>query len=269
MIAVWGPKGAPGRTSVAIELAAELAANHEDTLLVDADSYGGDILQLLGIVDELPTIVWAARSALNEEFDAARLAIDLRRAGRAGPVVLPGLPRADLWADVSPSGWRRLLDLARIAFQHTVCDVGFCLEPDLSPYAADGGRNRIALETIEAADHLVAVCRADPIGIKNFLWAYETLRDVVDPDGVVIVVNRTGKSDEHEIGDLVKRHTRRRATIFLPNRPQLFTSATLAGTSVRELDPGSEIAAGMRTLASAVGGRVKADSLVARFGGRR
>ena len=40
VVAVWGPTGAPGRTTVAITLADELARLGHETLLVDADVYG-------------------------------------------------------------------------------------------------------------------------------------------------------------------------------------------------------------------------------------
>ena len=41
VIAVWGPAGAPGRTTVAAGLAAELAHRERRTILVDADPHGG------------------------------------------------------------------------------------------------------------------------------------------------------------------------------------------------------------------------------------
>jgi hypothetical protein len=41
LAAVWGPKGAPGRTTVAVNLAFEAAATGGQVLLVDADTYGG------------------------------------------------------------------------------------------------------------------------------------------------------------------------------------------------------------------------------------
>ncbi|HEX2704881.1 MAG TPA: hypothetical protein VHM65_03920, partial [Candidatus Lustribacter sp.] len=41
VIAVWGPTGAPGRTMVAVNVAAEVAQAGISTLLVDADTYGG------------------------------------------------------------------------------------------------------------------------------------------------------------------------------------------------------------------------------------
>jgi Mrp family chromosome partitioning ATPase len=41
LAAVWGPKGAPGRTTVAVNLAFEAVAAGGEVLLVDADTYGG------------------------------------------------------------------------------------------------------------------------------------------------------------------------------------------------------------------------------------
>jgi AAA domain len=41
--AVWGPKGGPGRTTVAVNLAFEAAAAGGEVLLVDADTYGGAV----------------------------------------------------------------------------------------------------------------------------------------------------------------------------------------------------------------------------------
>jgi len=41
LIAVWGPTGAPGRTSLAINLASEISGLGMRTMLADADVYGG------------------------------------------------------------------------------------------------------------------------------------------------------------------------------------------------------------------------------------
>ena len=54
VIAVWGPAGAPGRTTLAVNLAAEIAAAGHSVALVDADPYGGAIAPALGLLDEAP-----------------------------------------------------------------------------------------------------------------------------------------------------------------------------------------------------------------------
>lgn len=48
VVAVWGPTGAPGRTTVAVALADELSRLGCTALLVDADVYGGVIASVLG-----------------------------------------------------------------------------------------------------------------------------------------------------------------------------------------------------------------------------
>ncbi|HEX2049325.1 MAG TPA: hypothetical protein VHJ34_01690 [Actinomycetota bacterium] len=267
LVAVWGPKGAPGRTSVAIELACELASDEPATILVDGDPYGGDVVQLLGVLDDLPTIVWAARLAARDELDPARLALDLRRAGERGPVLLPGLPRAELWPDVSEYGWGRLLTTMRAAFRVVVCDVGFCLEGDASPYPGAGdGRNRIARATIAAADRVVAVCGAGPTAIKTFLWSYPHVSQLADPDDVIVVANRVPPGSERDVGELVRRHTGKRPVAYVPDRPGDFARAVRDGVPVRAVAP--HVGAALRPVVTALGGAPRSAGLLARLAGR-
>ena len=74
IVAVWGPTGAPGRTTVAVSLADEAGRLGIPTLLIDADVYGGVVAQYLGLLDESPGIAAAARSASAGTLDAAALA---------------------------------------------------------------------------------------------------------------------------------------------------------------------------------------------------
>ena len=99
VVAVWGPTGAPGRTTVAVNVAAELAAAGRRTLLVDADTYGGCVAQVVGMLDEAPGLAAAARAAGQGTLDLMTLARltpsiapDLR--------VLSGISRADRWPEL-------------------------------------------------------------------------------------------------------------------------------------------------------------------------
>ena len=269
LTAVWGPKGAPGRTRVAVELAAELAAGEPSTILIDGDPYGGDVMQMLGVVEELPSVLWAARLAARGRLDNVRLAADMRRAGRGGPVVLPGIPRAELWADVSEFGWRALLDVATASFDQVVCDVGGCIETNASPYPEPGeGRNRMAIETLRTADAVVAVCRADPVGLKNFVWTFERLRDLVDDDCIRIVANRVRRSDQGQVGEVLNNHLGRRPVAYIPDIPAEIHRALLLGRSLRESGTSSSAAAAVQALAASLGERVPQRGLLSRLSGR-
>ena len=83
-----GPTGAPGRTTVAVNVAAELAAAGRRTLLVDADTYGGCVAQVVGMLDEAPGLAAAARAAGagHARPDHPRAADAVDRARPAGAV---------------------------------------------------------------------------------------------------------------------------------------------------------------------------------------
>lgn len=270
LVAVWGPKGAPGRTTLALEMACEIAQTEPNTLLVDCDTYGGDMIQLLGIAEELPTIVWAASLASKEQLDATRMEIDLRRVGKDGPILLPGLPRSELWPDVSDFGWRELLNTVRASFHFTLCDVGFCLEPEATPYGGVGdGRNRLARTTVSEADRVVAVCRADPVGVKSFLWSFDQVRELTDVDRIVVVANRVRAGEEREIGDVLRRHIGKRPIAYVPDRPQEALRATMAGLPISASTRGAAICSALRAVTAALGGRSRARGVLSALSGRR
>ena len=95
VIAVWGPDGAPGRTSVAIALAAELAERGISVALADADTHAASIAPALGLLDEAPGFAAACRLAGTGGLDRAQFERigQSRRSGRADFWVLTGLGR--------------------------------------------------------------------------------------------------------------------------------------------------------------------------------
>lgn len=266
--AVWGPKGAPGRSSLAIEVAAELAAIEPATALVDADTYGGDLAQLLGVLEELPTIVWACQTAARGDHGHQRLMAGLRRTGQAGPVLVPGITRSDLWRDVGEFAWRELLAALRDAFALTVVDTGFCLEDDSAAYGVGEGRNAIAREAVRSADSVVAVCRCDPVGLKAFLWAYPMLTDLVDEDVIFVVANRVLPGEEASVAELLRRHAGKRPVAYVPDDPAKFRAATARGVAVRELAPSSPVVRAVRDAAAALGAKPRPAGVFARLSGR-
>ncbi len=269
LLCVWGPKGAPGRSCVARELAAELAYGEPRTLLVDADTYGGDLLQLFGITEEIPSIVWACRMAAKRELDGSSLAYELRRTGEAGPVLLPGIPRAELWPEISDFGWREFLQCARGSFSFTVCDLGFCLEPALGPYPDAGeGRNRLTRVALREADHVIAVARADPLGIKNFVWAFHQLTDLVDESRILVIANRVAPGEEHDVTSVIHRYVRKRPVALVPEEAVAFSNAESLGKPVSAQRAGGAVREAILELAAAVGAPVQRGGFLSRLAGR-
>ncbi|MEP6628842.1 MAG: hypothetical protein ABJA89_00160, partial [Lapillicoccus sp.] len=129
IVAVWGPTGAPGRTTVAVTLATELAALGVPTVLVDADTYGGSVAQALSFLDEAPGIAAATRAADQGTLDLPLLA-RLAPVASPGLRVVTGIPKAERWTEIRAPALERVLTLARRLGQVVVVDCGFNLEDD-------------------------------------------------------------------------------------------------------------------------------------------
>lgn len=190
VIAVWGPTGAPGRTTVAINLAAELADLGNNVLLVDADTYGGAIAPMLGIIDEAAGFAAACRLSDTSSFTAEEL--ETLTHATAEIKVLTGITRTDRWPELTTERVRRVLELARQNYDAVVVDVGFNLETDeeITSDLFAARRNAATLSVLKEADYIVEVCRADAVGIARFIRAHDVLVESFPEPVRVVVANK-------------------------------------------------------------------------------
>ncbi|HEY8453962.1 MAG TPA: chromosome partitioning protein [Actinopolymorphaceae bacterium] len=256
LIACWGPTGAPGRTSVAVTLATELAAFGVPTLLADADVYGGVVAQALGLLDEAPGLAAACRSANNGSLDLPGLA---RHARQVLPRlrVLTGLQRADRWPELRVSALEQVWDLARQLAAATVVDCGFCLEQDeeISFDTAAPRRNGATLVTLERATTVVAVGAADPVGLQRLIRGLEELRETIPGVNLRVVVNAVrrgpvGGDAEGQIRDVLRRYAGVDDVVCVPYDRQSFDLALAHGRCLAEIAPKSPARAPLRMLAA-------------------
>ena len=191
VVAVWGPTGAPGRTTIAVNLASEIAAAGQPALLIDADVYGGVIGQLLGVLEEAPGLAAAARMANNGSIDVAALA-GLCRSVSPQLRVLTGITRADRWPELRTGAMEIVLALARSIAAVVVVDLGFCLEQDeeLSYDTTAPRRNGATLAVLEQSDIVIAVAAGDPVGLQRFVRGYGDLRELLGGVEPTVVVNK-------------------------------------------------------------------------------
>ncbi len=217
------------------------------------------VAQTLGFLDDAPGLAWAARVAGRGELDALRLRQAVRRAAPHGPRVLPGLPRAELWTEVRPGTWEALLELFRIAFPVTVVDAGFCLEEDeeLLYDQVRLRRNAVTRLAVDRADLVVAVARADPVGLHAFIRGYQELRDLgVPASRVRVVVNQLrpgmfgGDRPAEQVRAALSRYVGIEPSVVVPYDRQGVDAALLAGQALREARPGSPAQLALARLAA-------------------
>jgi MinD-like ATPase involved in chromosome partitioning or flagellar assembly len=262
---VWGPTGAPGRTTVAVGLAAELAAAGASTVVADADTYGPSVAQVLALLDESAGLAAAVRAAGTGALDAPRLA-------RLAPVVAPnlrvltGLARTSRWPELRAAGLDAVWSTCRAVAAWTVVDCGFALEADeeLAFDSAAPRRNAATLSALAAADVVLAVGGADPVGLQRLVRGLSDLAEVLGPAGPapLVVVTRVrasavGPRPEQRIRDALARYAGVDRVHLVPDDRSALDAAMLAGRTLVESAPGSPARAALAELARllpAVGG---------------
>jgi Flp pilus assembly CpaE family ATPase len=268
VVAVWGPTGAPGRTTVAVGLADEAARLQVPALLVDADVYGGVVAQVLGLLDESPGIAAAARQAAAGTLDLSALA---RLAWAVTPHlrVLTGLARADRWPELRPQAVGVVLEVARRLAALTVVDCGFSLEEDeeLSYDTAAPRRNGATLTVLEAADEVLCVSGADPVALQRTVRALAELREVLPAVEPVVVVNQVRRgpvpgNPREEIATALSRFAGHPVRAFLPADRKATDAALATGRTLAEVAATSPLRVALSTLAAELAG------VPARTGGR-
>jgi len=258
LIAVWGPAGAPGRSTVAVGLAAACAERRLPTLLIDADVYGGAVSSMLAMLDEVSGILAAARLANTGSLDRDALTQQVRRLG-PWLHVLTGLPRADRWPQLRPGALAQILHVSRQLASVVVVDCGFCLELDeeMSFDTAAPRRNGATTMTLERADIVLAVGSADPLGLTRLARGVLDLRDVAPDTEVAVVVNRVRSTlgwSRHDIAAILQRFTGTDPVAYLPEDQQAVDRSAVAGKTLPECAPGSPLAVALAALAAEVAG---------------
>jgi Flp pilus assembly CpaE family ATPase len=260
VVAVWGPTGAPGRTTVAVGVADELSRLQLPTTLVDADVYGGVVASTLGLLDESAGVAAACRQAQSRRLDAAAFA---GLAWQVNPLlrVLTGLTRADRWPELRPQSMQDVLSVARQVADYTIVDVGFALETDeeLSFDTVAPRRNGATLAVLDEADLVLAVGSADPIGIQRLARGMSELREAEIAAPVWIVLNRVRRvvvpgDPVRELDRALQRFVGQAGAAFLPLDVAAVDGSGSTGRTLAEFAPGSALRRAIRDLAMAVGG---------------
>ncbi|MCC3280978.1 AAA family ATPase [Arthrobacter caoxuetaonis] len=263
VVAVWGPAGAPGRTTLALNLAAEAAAAGSTVILIDADTYAPSIAAALGLTEESAGIAQACRLAdqgLLDEGSLAGSAISLDLLGQRMSV-LTGITRSDRWIEIRGTALQRVLEQSRSIADITVVDCGFSVESDeeLSFDTMAPRRNAATLIALESADTVYAVGAADPVGVPRLVRALTELLAAVPAVSPLIVLNKVrrsaaGRAPERQLSEAWERFGSGTIDAFLPADWEAADAALLAGTVLLEAAPSSPLRTAIAALANVPAG---------------
>ncbi|WP_181064273.1 septum formation inhibitor-activating ATPase [Pseudoclavibacter sp. AY1F1] len=251
LLAVWGPHGAPGASTVAAAVASSAANAGQRVLLIDADTFGGSLAPMLGITDEAPGFAAACRLA-----GAARLTLgELERIsvsrsfGRGDLRVLTGIANPARWPELSRDRVLTVLEKCREVADFVVVDVGFSLESDdeIASDAFSPRRSAATLATLTVADRVLAVADGQAVGLQRFLRARANLVEVVGETPTDVIVNRVradavGLGAAGQIKHVLSRFAGIEASAFIPLDQAACDRALLAGEPVTYASPRSVFA---------------------------
>lgn len=258
LTAVWGPIGAPGVTTLAVNMAVESALGDQRTLLIDADTYGAAVAVHLGLLDDTAAIAQACRAAEHRGIDANSLAHYAQSVAIQGTRVdvVTGLTRSERWPQVRAAAWEQVLAAARNGWDQVIIDCGFGLEEDeeLSFDIPAPQRNATTVSAVRVADTVVAVGAGDPVGFVRFMKALEHLTDVTTTQ-IIPVVNKvaaisSGISPKQQLAGVWERFgPALPLNHFLPWAPEVTARALLRGKAIAEAAPKADLRTAIAKLA--------------------
>jgi MinD-like ATPase involved in chromosome partitioning or flagellar assembly len=225
VIAVSSPHGSTGKTTVAINIALELASSRSRVLLIDGDLAGGSIANHFLLPDLPAGLPGAIRIASQNRFDIEQLERLSMPVGKTSLVIMPGFSDFPDTA-VSKEAIARIVDTARANFDYTVIDLGSITASNPSLVS-----ELFTQMVFEMADRRLLVCLADPIGIFRLL---ETERRALEiTEGSLLMMNRVRNSvissARKEIAITLQRLSNLEVACYLPDDPQHIDQAIRTG----------------------------------------
>ena len=174
IMALWGPVGAPGRSTLALNLAANLRS-YGRVILVDGDTVEPSQVQLLAVELRASGVVNGCRLAEQAQLCEETFAPVVTNVG-AGVDLLSGITKAERWREVSEDSFATLLEWLRKHYRWIVVDLApGASDPDEALMTLGPSRYSAQDGTFAVADLVLEVGTADPVGMRrlivNHVWA--------------------------------------------------------------------------------------------------
>lgn len=256
VVTVWGTTGAPGRTTVAVNLAHALAG-FGSVGLIDADTRAPSVAQTLGMLEESSAIAIATRAASQGRLDAATLDTCFPLVG--GIPVMSGLTRPDRWREVPGAGLEVVVSQARLRYDWTVLDVAGGWESEDTGFetAFAPARNGAQATALRHSDVVVVVGAADPVGMHRLVTLMADKPRLQAREVVVVTKLRSavaGPSPAHAVREALARFAGVGEAILVTDDRSGLDAALMAGEYLAVASPRSPALHGVEELARTIAG---------------
>lgn len=206
MIAVWGTSGAPGRSTIAVNLAHALALSGRKVTVVDADAHAPSLAHMLGF--DAPESGLLSASILRNQGELSSPHLDDQRIQVEEHFnLLSGLTRADRWRSLHPAAINEVLrELRKLG--DVIVDLSDGLsDDDPSQLTFVPTPQDINRDILDQADQFIAVARADAVGLTRLAHTlFDAEENGLQPQLLVINKARragTGGSIERPIDSVL------------------------------------------------------------------
>ena len=238
-IAIWSPAGA-GKSTVAVNLADQLARLNQRVLLVDADLTSPSCSLMLGLGPDatgISSVCRLAREARLDRSELLRLAIRLQ-VSRGSFHFIPGISSNIRWPEVTPSAIEVMLRVASQDFDYVIFDLASSIEPSLRVEAAAIARNELTRYLLTNCESAVLLAAADPVGLHRFMRQYLEVQQLRGQLNSIIAINRVratsiGTNPERQIEKVLAQLLKIRPHHYLPDDPQRIDAALREGIPAR------------------------------------
>ncbi len=250
VVGVWGSAGSR-KTTVACNLAFELAELGTSVLLVDADGRRPSIAALMNLVESGPGITAVTRLGRQgrlDESELRRLCTEIRFENHTLDV-LTGLNIPNRWPELDKPGLEALLKVAGEVHDFVIVDLNDELESGLISSRAEGERNLATNFFTETADVVLGVFAADPVGINRFLFEARDVGFDYWPIANRVTPTTIGKHPERQIRESMAKLGRITPRAMLPDDPVSTHWSLLHGKPLRFMSKSSKLAAALKLLA--------------------
>jgi MinD-like ATPase involved in chromosome partitioning or flagellar assembly len=240
--AIWGPAGSPGKSTVAVNLATEMALAGKRVLLIDLDTLSPSLALSLGLVATPAGLSACLRLAeqnrlTHDEYKRLTITISL---GRYELAFMPGLSSPHRWPEVTSERFEKLIYDLKGEIDYVVVDLPQATTFKSSIFhpsriaESEFSRDTLLKSVLTKASKVILLAGSDPVAASRFLVAKEFIDELGPGLNPFLVVNRfrtnaLGKAARNELEDTFLSLANLRVDVFIPEDRENLDKAMLNG----------------------------------------